>query len=106
MIKLIHEARLGSELASISESELELKSEVQILTKQWVEQHWQEWLDKPLPALQGKSPRKAATTTNGREQLEALLISFVEIKKANPLFLPPLEKLRKDLGLIEHTIVN
>ena len=84
------------------ESKLMQKSgfEVQGIVKEWAEQHWREWLDSPLPALQGKSPREAATTPEGRERLDALLSSFARMKKANPLLSAPLERLRKELGLV------
>ena len=38
--------------------------------------HWEAWLDQPVPALGGVTPRVAATTALGRERLEALLSDF------------------------------
>ena len=36
----------------------------------------QTWLDTPVPALNGKTPRQAARSAAGRERLEALLLGF------------------------------
>lgn len=38
--------------------------------------HSVEWLDTPVPALQGKTPRQAARSKAGRERLEAVLLGF------------------------------
>lgn len=35
-----------------------------------------EWLDTPVPALKGKTPRQAARSAAGRERLEAVLLGF------------------------------
>jgi len=35
--------------------------------------HWKNWVDEALPALNGETPRKAATSPDGREKVEALL---------------------------------
>ena len=40
------------------------------------EQHWTDWLDEPVPALGGKTPRQAARSQEGREMLNALLADF------------------------------
>jgi hypothetical protein len=40
---------------------------------QYLRDHYRRWLDDPLPALAGKSPRKAARTKRGRAQADALL---------------------------------
>ena len=36
----------------------------------------QTWLDTPVPALNGKTPRQAARSAAGRERLDALLLGF------------------------------
>ncbi|MBU0986817.1 MAG: SEC-C domain-containing protein [Proteobacteria bacterium] len=36
--------------------------------------HWEGWIDQKLPALGGKTPRKAVITPGGRESVEALLL--------------------------------
>jgi hypothetical protein len=35
--------------------------------------HYADWLDQPLPALGGKTPRVAVRTKAGREQVDLLL---------------------------------
>jgi hypothetical protein len=39
----------------------------------YLQDHYRRWLDEPLPALGGKTPRKAARTHRGRARVEALL---------------------------------
>jgi hypothetical protein len=38
--------------------------------------HWEAWVDEPVPALGGKTPRQAARSALGRERLEALFADF------------------------------
>ena len=45
----------------------------QALLKDMYDNHYREWLDCPLPALQGKSPRKAIKSNEGRRRVEDLL---------------------------------
>jgi hypothetical protein len=37
------------------------------------ERHLEQWLDEQVPALGGKTPRQAARTARGREQVDVLL---------------------------------
>lgn len=39
----------------------------------FLRKHYENWVDEPLPALENKSPRKAARTKRGRIQVAALL---------------------------------
>lgn len=43
------------------------------LLKEMYDNHYKDWLDHPLPALNGKSPRKAIRFQEGRRQVEDLL---------------------------------
>jgi hypothetical protein len=43
------------------------------LVGEYLQDHYRRWLDEPLPALGGKTPRKAARTRRGRAQVDALL---------------------------------
>lgn len=45
----------------------------QALLKDMYDNHYREWLDSSLPALDGKTPRKAIKTKEGRRQVEDLL---------------------------------
>jgi hypothetical protein len=46
------------------------------IVAEFEERHWQAWIDQPIPALNGQTPREASKTTRGRERLEALLAEF------------------------------
>lgn len=66
------------------------------------EQHYTEWLDVPVPALRGETPRAAASTEDGRARVEALLADFERAETS----LPADERfdfgrLRRELGLGE-----
>jgi len=37
--------------------------------------HWEGWIDRELPALGGKTPRQAVKSPDGKESVEALLLS-------------------------------
>jgi hypothetical protein len=45
----------------------------QALLKDMYDNHYREWLGYPLPALGGKSPRKAIKSKEGRKRIEDLL---------------------------------
>jgi hypothetical protein len=52
----------------------EIPTEIrQALLKEFYDNHYRAWLDYPVPALGGKSPRKAIRTKEGRRQVEDLL---------------------------------
>nr|WP_306439200.1 antitoxin Xre/MbcA/ParS toxin-binding domain-containing protein [Oceanidesulfovibrio indonesiensis] len=62
--------------------------------------HWSNWLDSPLPALKGISPREAAATSEGREKVQALLDSAASNKGPElELQAKGIELARKELGL-------
>jgi len=88
--------------ASRRESEeLMRQPEVRSQIAAMMEKHWKHWPDESLPALDGKTPRQAAKTREGRERLEALLFSF-ERREDYPhadILAPDLDKLRSELGL-------
>jgi len=43
------------------------------IIQDWKEGHYSSWVDEPLPALGGESPRRTARTKSGREMLSVLL---------------------------------
>jgi len=64
--------------------------------------YWDAWLDIPVPALKNQTPRKAARTLEGRERLEALLMTF-EVRNESgiqPELRPDVAGLRRKLGLL------
>jgi hypothetical protein len=81
----------------------EIPAEVEeALTRQMLDTQRAEWLDAPIPALGGKSPREAARDPAMREQLEELLktLEYVEEQKrreGKPCI--DITNLRRELGL-------
>jgi len=76
--------------------------EMHALARAVKEQHYTEWLDVPVPALRGETPRAAVSTEDGRARVEALLADFQEAETS----LPADERfdfgrLRRELGLGE-----
>jgi hypothetical protein len=47
------------------------------LKEKFFDQHYREWLDSPLPALKGKTPRQAAQTKAGIQHVIDLLKDMV-----------------------------
>ncbi|WP_449245424.1 SEC-C metal-binding domain-containing protein [Desulfobacca acetoxidans] len=43
------------------------------LFKEFYDKHYREWLDSPIPALDGKTPRKAIRSKEGKRKVEDLL---------------------------------
>lgn len=63
-------------------------------------EHWEKWVDAPLPALDGETPRQAMATPTGREKV-ATLIRNAELNR-NPdmeLQRKGIELARRELGL-------
>ena len=66
--RTVEDATLDSGKAPEVPRELELE-----IVRQALAQHYQKWLDMRLPALDGKTPREAARTPQGRPKLINLL---------------------------------
>lgn len=80
--------------------------ELKVKMDEMLKNHWHNWLDQPLPALNGVTPRKAAKNKEGRERLESLFAHFhaSNLKlKENNLQQPPVDLsfLRHELGMSE-----
>ncbi|MCJ7542491.1 MAG: cyclin domain-containing protein, partial [Desulfobacterales bacterium] len=65
--------------------------------------HWQGWVDQNIPALDGKTPRQAVNTTDGRESVMALLLD-AELHMAADSHMSEagvnaINKVRRELGL-------
>ncbi|HUP59664.1 MAG TPA: SEC-C domain-containing protein [Thermoanaerobaculia bacterium] len=68
------EAPSLSAAASTASSPPHVESpEEQAVVRQYKEKHYQKWLDMPLPALDGKTPRDAARSAKSRRELDLLL---------------------------------
>lgn len=90
----------GNTPADRSEHEELMKiPEVQEQIRKMAQQHWKDWLDTPLPALKGQTPRQAAKTNQGQQQLEAMLAGFEYNQNADNLFAPDIADLRRKLGI-------
>lgn len=71
--------------------------EVAAQLAEMMDRHWDTWLDEPVPALQGQTPREAAATAAGRERLNVLLDDFEwRATDEHPV---PIARLRTALGL-------
>jgi hypothetical protein len=91
----------GSREIPHTPNELESNPEVQAMLKEMGVQHWQKWLDTPIPALKDKTPRQSAKTAKGRERLEALFLQFEGMSSdmAAVPFEPDIDFLRNELGM-------
>ena len=78
--------------------------EVQEYLQAMMKAHWDNWFDEPIRALKNKTPREAARTAEGRERLEALLLSYErhDVEKADNLCKAEITYLRAELALDEH----
>ena len=75
--------------------------DVQEHLKTMVQTHWENWFDEPIPALKNKTPRESATTKQGRERLEALLVEYAyrNLENSSNPFNADIQHLKKELGL-------
>jgi hypothetical protein len=80
--------------------DLQKHPEVRARLQEMEERHWKAWLDQPVPALGGLTPRAAAATPIGRERLEALLNEFeFRNRQRDPGQRADIGRLRRALGL-------
>jgi hypothetical protein len=77
--------------------ELEENPEVQEMIRQTLERHYHGWVDEPLPALQGRTPREAVGDADGREAVEALLLTFERSPQPGGGY--DFNRIRAELGL-------
>jgi hypothetical protein len=68
-----HETVISERKNPREHEELMQHPEVQEQVAEMICKHWEGWVDQNIPALNGKSPRDAVKTTDGREAVEALL---------------------------------
>jgi hypothetical protein len=99
----------ASEMMKFKEEQEEMLAdpEVRAQLEGYRQQYWQEWLDIPLPALNGRTPRQASKELETRELLEALLLDFenkAEISAGASLMMPDVHALRKELNISEKSI--
>ncbi|MBI9077109.1 MAG: SEC-C domain-containing protein [Desulfatibacillum sp.] len=77
--------------------------EVQEQMEEMLMSHWENWVNMPIPALQGKTPMQAIKTPEGREAVEALLVqdqrNTQPQKKMDEITLKGIRKARELLGM-------
>lgn len=66
----------GAGSGAMSEEEIQNHPEVIEYMRQANESHWESWIHEKIPALGNKKPSKLVKTAEGREMVEALLLSF------------------------------
>ena len=66
---------------------------------QFKRRHYARWIDQPLPALQGRTPRDAARTAAGRTELELLLKQMEHMENHSPSSPFDFSTLRRKLRL-------
>ncbi len=79
----------------------DLPAEVRLKLEETARQHWITWFDLPVSALNNMTPREAATTEEGRELLESLLLDYERHDDADNenLMRPDIPGLRRKLGM-------
>jgi hypothetical protein len=82
------------------QTELSLPVEAQAQIQAMMLQRMRDWLDERIPALGGKTPREAARSQRGRDDVVHMLVRQQQIFAAGP-GLPPvdLQEIWKELGL-------
>jgi hypothetical protein len=87
--------------ARLRNEELQARPEAQAAIEKMLTEHYATWPDTPLPALNGKTPRAAMRTREGRERVEALLAEFERVQDRGTLKMPRYDfnQLRAMLGL-------
>jgi len=76
--------------------------EVQELLAEKLKAHWRAWMDMEVPALGGQTPRRAVTSADGRECVEALLQDAEQTSPGKGLLEAQQEavrEVRQELGL-------
>lgn len=82
-------------------ADLRRSPEVQAAIRSMLDAHWRTWPEHPLPALGGKTPLDAVKDPEGREMVEALLITAERREQENPQAGQPFDftPIRRRLGL-------
>lgn len=70
-----------------------LPPELAQVQQEYMQQYYRDWLDKPVPALENKTPRQASKSKQGKQMLALLLDSFETSPDC------PVDWLRQQLGV-------
>jgi len=83
-----------------SQNELVVSEEMVDATREFLRQSYLKWLDEPLPALGGKTPRQTCRTSKGRRRV-ATMIRTLPITGGPVRIEPPIQELLDELGLAD-----
>ncbi len=99
------EGKVGSSQQNLIEQEdLMNDPEVQEKIKEMMRSHWSNWVNEEVPALDGKTPKQASRSKDGRELLDGLLTDFERSTITRPqpgVDLETFRKIREDLGILK-----
>jgi hypothetical protein len=100
---LLAEAKNGDFEAKRGQNDLMQIPEMREKMAKVLTAHWEEWIDRELPILGGKTPRQAVKTPDGRESVEALILDAERHMSDNEnmghVGLAAIEGARRRLGL-------
>ena len=78
------------------------EAEANRIVREFLDRHYADWPDHPLPALDGQTPRQAVRTAEGRERVRTLIKSFEHAAARGPAGpAPDFARLRRELGLLD-----
>lgn len=77
---------------------LEMTPELASSVQEMMDKHYMGWLDTPLPALGGKTPRQACRTEAGRQDVTMLIRTMPDPAGPDPIQVPR-EVMMRELGL-------
>jgi hypothetical protein len=74
MVEAMEDREEQNPRRGVEQDELMQIPEVREHIEKTLSAHWKGWIDDKIPALNGKTPRQAVKTPDGRESVEALLL--------------------------------
>jgi len=81
---------------------VEMTPELNAAVQEMMDKHYTAWIDMPLPALGGKTPRQASQTETGRQQV-MMLIRTMPDPMGRGTVRAPREAMLRELGLTTET---
>ena len=76
----------------------EMNPELIASVQHQLDQHYIDWLDRPLPALEGQTPREACRSSAGREKVVTLIRTMPDPVGKAPVTVPR-DRMLRELGL-------
>ncbi len=81
-----------------SEGEIEPSPDLLLAAREMLARRYMEWLDRPLPALGGRTPREVARTPEGRDRIARLIRAIPAAEGTVPVQVPR-DAMFRELGL-------